>query len=253
MDQDMDDPRVTDSHTSEAGSGGRQEPGDTGSSGAQRDDESTLRAALGADPNDVAAFGCLVEIVRRRAVEELRGLDPARVAADAAWSLAEELAGSPRAWYPLVELGCLSVAGDREAAMRRFRTASDRDPRGAALAMSLRRLREAGHAADAVVLGISSWRPATHGLAAGRHLVAAAVDAGRAAEVRRHLDALAASSAVDLSGLFAELERLVAAAAERAGAQQARPREIDLRDGAVSGERGTATDAEGPSHPTMRA
>ena len=68
-----------------------------------------------------------------------------------------------------------------------------------------------------------------------------------------HLDALAASSAVDLSGLFAELERLVAAAAERAGAQQARPREIDLRDGAVSGERGTATDAEGPSHPTMRA
>ena len=43
-----------------------------------------------------------------------------RAADLAVWALAEELAGHPRAWYPLIELARLSVHDDHEGALRRL-------------------------------------------------------------------------------------------------------------------------------------
>src|SRR3954465_9579420 len=105
-------------------------------------EEARLWVVLREDPNDVQSFHALAEIVRRRAEEGHRGGDPRKAADDAVWAPAEELAHSGRAWYPLVELGRLSVHDDREQALKRFATASDRDSTGAALATSVRVLRE---------------------------------------------------------------------------------------------------------------
>ena len=78
---------------------------------------------------------------------------------DAVWALAEELAHSPRAWYPLIELGRLSVHDDREQALRRLATASDRDPTGCALAEGRADAPRGGPAAEALGLGVGHWRP----------------------------------------------------------------------------------------------
>jgi hypothetical protein len=157
-----------------------------------RTEEDALRGRLAEDPNDTAAFDRLAEIVRGRASEGHEVGDPQREADDAVWALAEEVARSGQAWYSLIELARLSVDDDREAALRRLGTAAERDPSGQALASGLRMLREAGHPAEALNLGVGHWRPREHVVDAGRQLIEASIEAGRWGEARRHLDALAA-------------------------------------------------------------
>jgi hypothetical protein len=157
-----------------------------------RSEEEALRVRLVDDPNDIAAFDRLAEIVRDRAVEGHESGDPQREADDAVWALAEEIAQSAKAWYPLIQLARLSIDDDREVALRRVATAADRDPTGQALADGLAMLREAGHPADALNLGVGHWRPREHVVDAGRQLIEAAIESDRHGEARRHLDALAA-------------------------------------------------------------
>ncbi len=155
--------------------------------------EAELWAGLRENPNDAEAFHALAEIVRRRAADsqtETVGGDRQRAADDAVWSLAEELAHSSRAWYPLVELARLSLHDDREAALRRLATAADRDSEGQALAVALGMLRDERMPAEAVNLATGHWRPREHGLEAGRQVVEAAIEAGRVGDARRHLTAL---------------------------------------------------------------
>ncbi len=156
-------------------------------------EEARLWSVLREDPNDVQSFHALAEIVRRWGDEGHEGGDPRRAADDAVWSLAEELAHSPRAWYPLIELGRLSVHDDREQALRRLATASDRDPSGCALAKAVQTLREEGLPAEALGLGVGHWRLKEHVVEVGRQLVLAAAEAGRTADARRTLDVLLAS------------------------------------------------------------
>ena len=154
-------------------------------------EEARLWSVLREDPNDVQSFHALAEIVRRSAAEGHEGGDPRKAADDAVWSLAEELAHSPRAWYPLIELGRLSVHDDREQALRRLATASDRDPTGCALATAVQMLREEGLPAEALGLGVGHWRLKEHVVEVGRQLVLAAAEAGRTVDARRTLDVLA--------------------------------------------------------------
>lgn len=231
---------------------------DAASAGSEVDprEETALWERLREDPNDVEAFPRLAEIVRFHAAEghEAQGrsaADRQRAADDAVWALAEELAHNSRAWYPLIELARLSVHDDREAALRRLATASERDPSGRALATGLAVLREENLPSDALGLGMAHWRPREHDLEAGRHLVLAAIEARRIGDARRHLDAL---SAHPDSGRGAELRReleglILQLEAERAaGGQVTDPAGIpvtgpliDLRD---------PESARGRQHPT---
>lgn len=186
---------------------------------AQRED--ALRARLSSDPNDAAAFAQLAEIVRRRArdsvpVDPLTAPHPAdvnRAANLAVWSLAEELAGNPRGWYPLIELARLSLADDHEAALRRLASACERDPSGRAVAEGVRMLREAHLPNEALGLGVGHWSPQNHVPDAGRHIVLAALDAGRPSEARRYLTALTSAPnqyAAAVKDIRNQLEPLVA-------------------------------------------
>lgn len=178
--------------------------------GVDEAEEARLWTVLRDDPNDVTAFADLAEIVRLRAAEGHAVHDRAKAADDAVWSLAEELAHSGRAWFPLVELARLSVHDDRETALRRLATAAERDPSGDALATGLLMLRDAGLPADALNLGVGHWRPREHDLEAGRQLIEAAVEAGRVGEARRHLQALGMHPDEGRAhALRAELERLI--------------------------------------------
>jgi len=173
-------------------------------------EEAALWERLHNDPNDVAAFPRLAEMVRAHAAAGHDEGGRQRAADDAVWALAEELAHNSRAWYPLIEMARLSVHDDREAALRRLATASDRDPSGRALATGLAVLRDAGCSSEALGLGVAHWRPREHDLEAGRHLVLAAVESRRLGDARRHLDALSAHpDAGRAAGLRAELEALV--------------------------------------------
>lgn len=182
--------------------------------------EDRLRARLMDDPNDVAAFGALADIVRRRAAgvgpadpltAEQLPADAKRAADVAVWALAEEIAGSPKAWYALVELGRLSLEDDHDAAMRRLAGACERESTGLALAESVRMLREAGMPADGLGLGVGHWSPKDHIVEAGRQVVLAAVEAGRPMDARRHLATLLESArGEDMSAVVAELEPKVA-------------------------------------------
>lgn len=181
-------------------------------------EETRLRARLHDDPNDESAFARLADIVRRRAAEGHVGGDPQRDADDAVWALAEELAGNHRAWYPLIELARLSIHEDREGALRRLATAAERDHSGRALAEGLGMLRSAGMPSEALGLGVGHWRPREHDVEAGRHLVHAAVEAGRIGEARRHLQALAEHPDQGRVGpLRAELERAISEADAKRG------------------------------------
>ncbi|MBI4940117.1 MAG: hypothetical protein HY830_05160 [Actinobacteria bacterium] len=174
-------------------------------------EENRLWAVLREDPNDVVAFAQLAEVVRLHAAEGHPVNERVRSADDAVWSLAEELAHSPRAWFPLVELARLSIHDDRDQALRRLATAAERDPSGDALATGLLMLRDAGLPGDALNLGVGHWRPREHDLEAGRQLVEAAVEAGRVGEARRHLQALGQHpDAHGAAVLRSELERLIA-------------------------------------------
>lgn len=152
------------------------------------------------DPNNIRAFQALSEIVRRRAAEGTRVDDPLSAPTDAVakqhaadlavWSLGEELAGNPRAWYPLIALARLSLGDDQDAAIRRLATASDRDPTGEALAESLAVLREAHLPVEALGLGVGHWRAKEHSPEVGRQLVLAALEADRIYDARHHLVSL---------------------------------------------------------------
>ncbi|MFP5335759.1 MAG: hypothetical protein ACLGIV_10645 [Actinomycetes bacterium] len=181
-------------------------------------EEVRLRRRLHDDPNDEPAFARLADIVRRRAAEGHVDGDPQRAAADAVWALSEELAGNHRAWHPLIELARLSIHEDREGALRRLGTAAERDPTGRALAEGVAMLREVGMPSEALNLGVGHWRPREHTYEAGRHLVHAAVEAGRIGEARRHLAALEEHPEQErLGAVRAELERAIAEADERRG------------------------------------
>jgi hypothetical protein len=184
---------------------------------ASPEEEARLWAVLREDPNDVTSFHALADIVRRRAAEGHREGDPHRAADDAVWALAEELAHSGRAWYPLVELGRLSVHDDRDQALKRFATASDRESSGKALATSVRVLREEGLPQEAIGLGVGHWRPREHDVEVGRQLVLASVEARRPADARRTLDALTGPEA-RVAAVRAELEPVVAEAERRRAA-----------------------------------
>lgn len=174
-------------------------------------EEVRLRDRLHDDPNDVHAFTRLADIVRRRAAEGHADGDPQRAADDAVWALAEEVARNHHAWHPLVELARLSIHEDRDGAMRRLATAAERDPAGDGLAEGLSMLREAGMPNEALGLGVGHWRPREHTVEAGRHLVHAAVEAGRIGEARRHLEALGEHPDKGrVAPVRAELERAIA-------------------------------------------
>jgi len=158
---------------------------------------------LSDDPNNERAFAALAEIVRRRAADTeaghdedpltAEGLDPGereRAADLAVWALGEELAGNPRAWYPLIEVARLSVRDDHEGTLRRLRTAAERDPSGRALADALALLREAGSPVDALGLGVGHWHPKDHDPEVARQLVLASIEAGRPLEAKQHIRSL---------------------------------------------------------------
>ncbi len=164
--------------------------------------EDALRSVLSDDPNNERAFSALAEVVRRRAAEAYEAEhDPLRApgvaqererAANlAVWSLGEELAGNPRAWYPLVELARLSVDDDHESATRRLVTAAERDPTGRALAAGIELLRTNGRPGEALNLGVGHWKVRDQIPEVGEQLVLAALESGRPAEARQYLDALA--------------------------------------------------------------
>lgn len=187
--------------------------------------EDRLRARLAEDPNDAATFNALAEIVRRRAAEvtpadpltaEEEPASKAQAADTAHWALAEELAGMPRAWYPLIEMARLSLAEDRDGAMRRLAAACEREPEGEALAEGIRMLREAHLPAEGLSLGVGHWAPRQQSADVGREVVRAALDAGRVSDARRHLKDLAEFGGHDkhTEQVVAELEPFVAAAEE---------------------------------------
>ncbi len=202
-------------------------PPTTAAAPADNERETALRQKLVTDPNDSASFAALAELVRRRAQENApsdpliatHSHDRQRAANLAVWALAEELAGNPRGWYPLIELARLSLADDHESALRRLGAACERDTSGHAVAEGVRMLREANLPAEALGLGVGHWDPQHHVPEAGRHVVLAALDAGRPAEARRHLEALndvAGQHAATAKEIRGRLEPLVAAAEEMA-------------------------------------
>ncbi|MBX9243326.1 hypothetical protein ICW40_00700 [Actinotalea ferrariae] len=162
--------------------------------------EDAVRAMLSEDPNDARAFQALAEIVRRRAAEVGPDDDPLTAPQDdverqkaadlAVWALAEELAGHPRAWHPLIELARLSLHEDHEGAIRRLNTAAERDPSGVALVECLAVLREAGQPVEALNLGVGHWRVKEHTPEVARQLVLAAIEADRPLDANQHLAAL---------------------------------------------------------------
>ncbi len=164
--------------------------------------EDAVRVKLSEDPNDAEAFRALAEMVRRRAAEMGPDGNPLTAPQDemeqekhraadlAVWALAEELAGHPRAWYPLIELARLSVHDDHEGALRRLATAAERDPSGQALLEGLAVLRDAGLPVEALGLGIGHWRVKEQPVGIARQLVLAAIEADRPLEAKHHLAAL---------------------------------------------------------------
>ncbi|GII98105.1 hypothetical protein CLV28_1468 [Sediminihabitans luteus] len=188
--------------------------------------EDSLRAMLVDDPNNAEAFGALAEIVRRRAAESHSSDDPLAAPVDeqekeraaelAVWSLAEELAGNPRGWYPLVELGRLSLHDDPEGALRRLTTAAEREPTGRALVAAIAVLRDAGQPVEALGLGVGHWRAREHVPEAGRQIVLAALEADRPFDAKHHLGSLDLyPDQGEVAPIRAELEQAIA----RAGAQ----------------------------------
>jgi len=192
--------------------------------------EDAVRVRLSEDPNDAAAFRKLAEMVRRRAAEMGPDGDPLSAPQDevekqraadlAVWSLAEELAGHPRAWYPLVELARLSIRDDHEGALRRLGTAAERDPSGQALVEGLLVLRDAGLPVEALGLGVGHWRVKEHPVEVGRQLVLAALEADRPLDAKQHLAALdvhpdraaAAAARAELQPLIDRAEQRIAGA-----------------------------------------
>lgn len=154
----------------------------------------------------------------REAEHEFTAAELRSQAADlAVWALAEEIGGNPRGWYPLVELGRLSLAEDPEGAVRRFTTAAERDPEGRALAEGLAILRGAGMPVEALGLGVGHWKVREHTPEVGQHLVRAALEADRISDAKQHLRALGLHPDRDaVAKLRTELEKEIAASERRA-------------------------------------
>ena len=132
------------------------------------------------------------------------------------WALAEELAGNPRAWYPLVELARLSLDDDPEAAIRRLATAADRDPSGEALVEAISTLRDAGQPVEGLGLGVGHWRAKEHTPEVGRQVVLAALEADRLFDARHHLDSLSYSpDKRAVAKIRPELEKAIAQAEQK--------------------------------------
>jgi len=188
--------------------------------------EDALRSVLSDDPNNDRAFRALAEIVRRRAAGPGPEDNPLTAPADeherqraadlAVWALGEELSGSPRAWYPLIEVARLSVHDDHEGTLRRLSTAAERDPTGHALAAGLQVLREAGQPVDALGLGVGHWRPRDHDPEIARQLVLAALEADRPFDAKHYLESLDMyPDARAVAPMRAELAELIAASEHR--------------------------------------
>ncbi|WP_051196906.1 hypothetical protein [Jonesia quinghaiensis] len=173
--------------------------------------EDALRAMLAEDPNNEHAFLALVDVVGRNCAEDgTEHDDPlaaeiditARTSRDekyrsSLWALAEEYAGHPKAWFPLVQLARLSLPENPEDATRRLNAAVSRDDSGAALATALMLLREFDLASEAYLLGVGHWIARQHLPEAGVQVVRASLDAGRFADARRFLAELLEHSSPD--------------------------------------------------------
>ena len=162
-------------------------------------EEDELRAHLQEDPNDQAAFLALVDLVLDNATHlQDPGDDPlnAHTAEDSEkqrrhavlWALAEEFAGHPRGWYPLIELARLSLATNEGEGLRRLNAGISRDDTGQALARSIDMLRESHKAQEAYALGSGHWRARDHHPVAGVAVIRAALDCGKVTEAERHLE-----------------------------------------------------------------
>lgn len=194
--------------------GADAEGGVEGLSDAEVGRAEELHSLLAEDPNDVDAFGELAELVRRNAfavalADPLRAeddaVDPQKDANLAVWALGEELAGQPKAWYPLLELARLSLPEDIEGAVRRLTSASERETSGRALTESVRILREAGRPVEAYNLGVAHWNPAEQAEGAGRELVLAALDAQRPLDAKRLLGDLEEAGSEEAARTIEEL------------------------------------------------
>ena len=185
--------------------------------------EEELRASLHEDPNDPEAFKRLAEVVLLRTqsrdnpdplIADTGPIDLKSWVGASQWALAEELAGNPRAWYPLVVLARLSLEDDHEGAMRRLSAACEREATGVALVEGITMLRQAHLPSDALTLGVGHWDPAHQIAEAGRAVIHAALDAGRPAEARQHLRNLSEYGAQQQGAaeVVAELEPFVKAA-----------------------------------------
>lgn len=186
---------------------------------AQNDaaEEAALLARLEADPNDREALlglaDALTAPVPDEIVDPLTATQAPATPADqhntALWALAEEYAGNPHAWAPLIELARLVVVDDPDGAARRLATACDRETTGRALAQSVRMLRDHGLAHQAVSLGVAKWTPAVHEFETGRQLVLAAVEAKDEIKARELVSRLGDAHPHDPA--VTELEQLVEA------------------------------------------
>lgn len=166
--------------------------------------EDALRAMLAEDPNNEHAFLALVEVVGRNCAQDpTDDVDPRTAEIDltdsaareekytmSLWALAEEYAGHPKAWYPLIQLAHLSLPDNPEDANRRLTAAVSRDETGAALAAALRLLRDNDLAAEAYLLGVGHWIARQHVPEAGIEVVRASLEAGKHAEAQRYLEEL---------------------------------------------------------------
>lgn len=194
-----------------------------------------LRVLLHENPNDADAFGELANYVRRNAsavaladpltADSNEESDPARLENLAVWALAEELAGRPKAWYPLLELARLSLGGDPEAAVRRLTSAVERDHSGVALTEAVAILRDAGRPVEGYNLGIAHWNPAEQGVDTGRQLILAALEAERPADAKRTLRDLEEARGPEVAQIAEELRGLIDAAEQARSAEKPSPAE----------------------------
>lgn len=211
---------------------GQPQPGDApdatgaapGLSEAEVNHATELRALLDEDPNNADAFAELADYVRRNAsavvladpltADSIEERDPARQENLAVWALAEELAGRPKAWFPLLELARLSLTSDPEAGVRRLTSAVERDHSGVALTEAVAILRDAGRPGEGFNLGLAHWNPAEHAADTGRQLVLAALEAERPADAKRTLGDLQEARGSDAAPIVDELRPSVEAAVE---------------------------------------
>lgn len=176
-------------------------------------EEDALRALLMDDPNNERAFLALVDLVAENsAYQETHvqvedpGADPlvAHTQAESAhplseedemderrlvamWALAEEFAGHPKGWYPMILMARLSLETNAEDSLRRVNAGISRDDTGQALARSVDMLRGSDLVQEAYALGAGHWRAREHHPVAGVAVIRAALDCGKVLEARNHL------------------------------------------------------------------